>query len=98
QIGICRRDNAHINLYRTLLAQRLNLAFLEEPQQLRLDIDRQITNFIQEECATGGGANHARRIFNRTRKRATSITEEVSFGKFFGHGRAVEGDKNFVTS
>src|SRR5512144_2938616 len=39
---------------RSRLTNGHHLALLEEPQQLRLDIDRQVADFVEEQRAAGG--------------------------------------------
>jgi hypothetical protein len=42
-----------------LFAERLDFALLQKPEKLWLNIQREISNFIQEQCAARSGANHA---------------------------------------
>src|SRR5580704_17690535 len=52
QITGSRRDHANIHANGSWTAQPLELALLEDPEQLGLQIERQIANFVQEECGT----------------------------------------------
>src|SRR6185503_9842285 len=52
-------DNADVNLQRPLLTKRLNLALLQKTQQLRLQIERQVADFVKEERAAGGCSDDA---------------------------------------
>src|SRR5215831_2348608 len=96
EISIGRSDDPYINLGRLLFAQRLNLSFLQEPQQLRLDIKRQVADFVDEQSAARRGANDARRVVDGSGESAAPVTEQITFRKLFRYGCAVEGHKDFV--
>ena len=51
EIGVGRRDDAHVDPLRPGLADRHDLALLEEPQQLRLHVERQVADFVEEQRA-----------------------------------------------
>src|SRR5262249_4164906 len=59
EIGIGRREDADVHRLRPRLADRHHLTLFEEPQQLRLDVERQVADLVEEERATRGGANQA---------------------------------------
>src|SRR5205085_8335092 len=98
QISIGRSDDANVDLDRSLLAEWLNLTFLQESQELRLHVEWQIADFIQEQRSTGSRPNHALRIGNRSRNRATPIAEEITLRQLFRNGGAVERHKHFSTT
>src|ERR1041384_6613783 len=62
EVRVGRRDDAHVHFARALLAERLNLAFLQEAQQLRLHVKRQIAHFVKKQRAPRSGSDHALRI------------------------------------
>src|ERR1051326_5607941 len=49
EISVSRRNDAHVNLAWPLFAERLNLTFLQEPQQFWLNIQRQVADFIKKQ-------------------------------------------------
>ena len=51
EIGVRRRDDADVDALRPGVADRQDLALLEKPEQLRLDVERQIADFVQEQRA-----------------------------------------------
>ena len=62
-----------------LFPEWLNLAFLEETQQLWLNIKRQIANLVEKERTAGSRANDTLRIVDCTRERTTPVTKQISF-------------------
>src|SRR6266496_183525 len=54
KISICSGDDPHVNTHRTAATDRLELAFLQNAQQLNLSLQRQLTHFVQEDCASVG--------------------------------------------
>ncbi len=54
EVGVGRRDETHRHAARTKLAERLNFATLEEPQQLRLCREFEVAHFIKEQRAAFG--------------------------------------------
>ena len=62
EVGVGRREHADVHLLRLGLADRHDLLLLEKPQQLGLDVERQIADFVEEQRAAGGGAHQARLI------------------------------------
>src|SRR6185436_13872873 len=58
QIRVSSRDHPDIDLQRLTLADRVYLALLEEPQQFRLKLDREVADLVQEERAALGGSHN----------------------------------------
>ena len=54
------------------VAERLYLAFLQKPQKLRLNVERQVADLVEEQRAAVGRADHSGRIGDRAGKRALS--------------------------
>src|SRR2546421_11599812 len=79
QVGVRCGDDTHINLDGTLLAQRLNFSFLQEPQQLWLHIEWKIADFIEEQRAAGRRSNDALRILDCASERAAPIAKQITF-------------------
>ena len=67
EVGVGGGDDADVDELRPRLAERLDLAGFEEAQQLRLRVERHLADFVEEQRAARGGANHARRIIDARR-------------------------------
>ena len=61
-----------------LLAERLDLAFLQEPQELGLNIEWQVADLVDEERSSSGGSNHAHRIRNGASESSPLVAEQVA--------------------
>ena len=57
--------HAHVHALRPGFADRHDLALLEEPQQLRLHVERQVADLVEEQRAAGGGADEPELIGHR---------------------------------
>ena len=55
EVGIGRGDHADVDALRARFADRHDLALLEKPQQLRLHVERQVADFVEEQRAARGG-------------------------------------------
>ena len=51
QVGIGRGEHADVNALRPRFAERHDLALLEKAQQLRLHVQRQVADFVEEQRA-----------------------------------------------
>jgi len=59
QICVGCGDDPNVNTQRARFADREDLALLEKSQQLGLDVDWQVADFIEEQRAADGGPKHA---------------------------------------
>src|SRR6202044_697585 len=71
----------------------LVLAFLQKAQQLRLDFQRQLTDFVEEKRATVGGGDLAPRRRDRAGERAFHVAEELALEQVAREARAAHGDE-----
>src|SRR6185295_13182061 len=69
----------------------MNLSFLQEPQQLGLQIEREVTDLVKKESAALGGANHSFVALDGPSESAFAIAEQLALDHVFRSGRAVEG-------
>ena len=90
-VGGCH--DAHVELDGALSTQACQLTFLQDPQQLALQMHGHLANLIQKQCP-------ALRLFKQTLllavcacKRAFFVAKQHIFDQVFGHGRAIERDK-----
>lgn len=75
QRSIGRREHLHIDAMGLRGTDRCDLPVLENAQQLRLQIEREFTHFIEKYGAAGGGSKDAGRGFVGARERALLMTE-----------------------
>ena len=89
EIRVGRSKNAHVHALRTRLSDRHDLLQLEEAQQLGLDVDRQVADFVEEERAARRRAHQTGLIGNRSRKAAAAMAEQLAVGEIASRRRAV---------
>ena len=68
-------------------------ALLQKAQQLDLQSERQIADFVEEERPAVGRLDLADGLFRRARERALFVPEELAFEQRFGNRRAVDRDE-----
>src|SRR5688572_6040166 len=88
-----RSHYTYIHFTGSAFAERLNLSLLQEPQQLRLQRQGKIANFIQEQRAALRRANQSGVFRVRSGKRALAMTEQHALDEFCGTRGAVERNK-----
>ena len=93
EVGVGRRQHAHVHGLRAVLADRHDLALLEEAQQLGLHVERQVADFVEEQRAAGGGADQAGLIGHRAGERSAAMAEQLAVGELARGGRAVVGQE-----
>ena len=54
ELAVGRGDQPHVHLDRPVAADALELALLEHPQELRLQVQRQLADLVEEERAAVG--------------------------------------------
>src|SRR6185436_18987016 len=70
EIAMGRRDEAHVDLAMCRFAEAPDRTRLERAEELRLERERKLTNFVEEDGATLGGLDGARARCNRPGERA----------------------------
>ena len=87
--AIRRGDDAHVHGAGAFLADFLELAFLQDAQQLALEFQRHFADFIQKQRAAIGEFKAAHAVLYCARKRATDVAEELTLKQFARHGGAI---------
>ena len=49
QVAMSRSDDANVNLFRPRASQTLKFPLLQDAQKLRLELQRDVTDFVQEQ-------------------------------------------------
>src|SRR5690348_13415973 len=76
---MCRRNHTHIDAMRPATAQALELLLLKHTEQLRLQCQRHISNFVQEQSSSISHFKAANFLGKGPRKRAFFVTEKFAF-------------------
>ena len=85
----------HVDALRARVADRHDLALLEEAQQLGLHVDRQVADFVEEERAAGRGADEARLVRARAPvNEPAAMAEQLTVGELARGRRAVVGQED----
>src|SRR5712691_2829199 len=90
------RDHADVDGDDLAPAHPLDLALLQEAQQLYLEGQAHLRDLVQEERAAGGHLDLALALGVGTRERAALVAEELALQQGLGDGPAVDGDKRPV--
>ena len=78
QIAMRRRDHAHINRDRLFAAEPLKLLILEHLQQLRLQLEIHVADFVQQDGAAVGQFKHTGLFLKCARKRSALVAEQLA--------------------
>ncbi len=79
-------------------AQPLELALLQRPQQLGLQIQRHLSDFVQKNGAAIGRFELARPAGHRAGKCAAPMAEKLALQQRLRNRRAVHGDERLVAA
>src|SRR4029079_4269383 len=93
QVAIGGCDDAHVHSSRMLVADALKLALLQDSQQLRLKVQRNFANFIQEKRSAIGKLKSAGAVANRPCKRTPDVSKELAFEEFLWNRSAVHANE-----
>jgi len=88
-----RGQNADIDLAVFVSADRGNLEGLQHPEQLGLQAQLEVADFIDEEGATIGLLEAPHAPVRRAGESAADVAEEFGFDQRGGDGGAVDGDE-----
>src|SRR5690606_33722554 len=81
EIAVGGRDHPDVDLADLALADPLDLATIEHPQQLGLEIEGQLADLVQEQGAAVGLLERARAIADRPGERALAVAEDRRLGQ-----------------
>ncbi len=90
---IRRGDHARIHAHDLRISQPLQLFLLKKAQQLRLQAQRHLANFIEKQSSTLRRLNPPAIRLQRAGKCSPAIAKELGFKKGFGNGSAVHHRK-----
>ena len=93
QVAVGRRDQARIGAQRARAAQPLELALLQHAQQLRLQLERDLADFVEEHGAAVGQLEAADALADRAGERALLVAEQLALEQPGRDRRAIQLDE-----
>src|SRR6516225_10657845 len=87
---MCSRNHAYIDAMRPATPHTLELLLLKHPEQLGLQSQRHISDFVQEQSSTISHFKAANFLCKGPGKRAFFVAEEFTFQQVKGNRRAIE--------
>src|SRR5580692_7642197 len=93
-----RRDKADVHMNGLVAAQPLELLFLQRAEQLRLQLQTNVTDFIQEHSAAIGKLQTAALLQQSAGECTFLMSEELAFDQPGRNGSTIEPDKRSVSS
>src|SRR5206468_9403198 len=98
EVSVRRHDHARIDDDRTLAADAFELAFLQQPEELRLHGGGHVADLVEEERAAVRLLELPEMAGRCARERAFLVAEELRFNQLGRHCGAVYGDEGLVFS
>ena len=93
EIDVGRRHQAEVGLDRLQAADALDLAFLNRPQQLGLQVEAQVADLVEEQRASGRELELAELLLVRAGERAALVAEQRALDQFVRDGGEIDGDE-----
>src|SRR3990167_2956427 len=82
-------EHSDVHLLRARASDGLEFPFLKHAQELRLEVEGQLPDFVEEYGAAVGEGEPAVTLFGRARERARLVPEEFALYQVHGNSRAV---------
>src|SRR6266542_4289750 len=98
EIAVCRDDDACVDDDRPLATDAFQFAFLQQPEQLGLHLDRHVADFVEEQRTAMCLFELAEVPGGRSREGAFLVSEQLRFDQLRRHGRAVHVDERLIAA
>ena len=98
ELAIGGGDDLDVDLLRNRRADRRHLVLLQHAQQLGLQLERHLADFVEKDDAARGSAEHAQAAAGGAGKRAFLVAEQLALGQRRGEGGAVDRDERLVAA
>src|SRR5439155_10201726 len=85
EIGVGGRDDPDVDRERRF-AERRDLSRLEEPQELGLEVEAELADFVEEERPVSGAPDQAGVVAVGACERTAAMAEQLAFEHFARHG------------
>src|SRR5262245_19257645 len=96
QVAVGGGDHPHIDVDRSCTAEPLDRAALEHAQELRLKLERQFADFVEENRPTVRQFESARLACMRAGERSALPSKELAFNQRRRHRRAVDDGQRLL--
>src|SRR5262249_60340009 len=93
QVPVGGRDDAGVHLERFSATHPLEAALLEEAQQLRLQLGRQLADLVEEQAAAPRGLQAAGPVLPGAGERTAHVPEELALQQVLRERGARDGDE-----
>src|SRR5205807_3787103 len=90
QVGVRRREQAHVGAPRLRRADALELSGLKHAQEFRLEVDGHVRYLVEEECAAVGQLEATDAVCLRVCERASDVAEEFRLKSSLGERARVD--------
>src|SRR5262249_61018428 len=98
EISVLPDDPARVDADRPLAADPLELALLQQPQQLGLHRRRHVADLVEEQRAAVGLLELAEMSCRGAGERAFFVAEQLRLDQLGGNRRAVDADERTIAS
>jgi hypothetical protein len=95
EVAVRSRDDADVDARDLVVADALELAALQEAEELGLDGEGELADLVEKECAAVRGFDAAGAGLHGSGEGAAGVAEELGFKECFGDGGAVEHGERF---
>ena len=96
QVAVGGADKPDVGALRARVAHRLELALLDDAQQLRLDRERDVADLVEEYAATLRHFEQPALVRDRAREGAFHVAEELAFEQVLGERHAIDRHDRLV--
>ena len=98
EIAIGGGDDLDVDFHRMRRPNGGHFTFLQDPQQLRLQFQRHVTDFVKKNHASLAGTENAEAFACRPSKCPLFVAEKLAFGKRGGESCAIDRQKGLVVT
>lgn len=93
QIAMCGANDADVGAHGAATTDPFECTILKESQELALNVERQVTEFVKKKCSAFGQFHFARDATICARKCTSFVAEELTLDELRGQRRAIDRDK-----
>src|SRR5439155_23330523 len=98
EVAVGGGDQAHVDGAGALFTDPLEIALLQHPQQLALQLQRNFADLVEEQRAAVGEFEPADAVAHRAGEGAADVTEELALEQFARDRRAIDPDQRPVAA
>src|SRR5881409_3350867 len=98
EVAVRRGDQADVDLDRPGAADTLELLLLEDPEELRLELERDLADLVEEERAAMGHLEASDLLGDGPGERAALVAKELALQETRRDGGAIDLDEGSLTA